>query len=78
MSSQIEDYIGCQYTFDDGRSIKIIDINLRDTGEVEYYVNYEVKYAKTAIPKRILMVEKEFISNFSHLFFSTEFKKPDL
>lgn len=73
MSSEISNYIGREYSFEDGRSIKIIDVKLRDTGEVQYYVNYEVKYAKTAIPKRMLMAEKEFISNFSHLFFNTGF-----
>lgn len=73
MSSEISNYIGRVYSFEDGRSIKIIDVKLRDTGEVQYYVNYEVKYAETAIPKRMLMAEKEFISNFSHLFFDTGF-----
>ena len=69
MSSDIEQFIGKIYEFDDGRSIKIVDVNLRDTGEVQYYVNYEVKYSKTSIPNRMLMAEKEFISNFNHLFF---------
>ena len=73
MSSEISNYIGREYLFEDGRSIKIIDVKLRDTGEVQYYVNYEVKYSKTGIPKRMLMAEKEFISNFSHLFFNTGF-----
>lgn len=70
MSSDIEQFIGRIYEFEDGRSIKIIDINLRDTGEVQYYINYEVKYSKTSIPKRLFMTESEFISTFGHLFFS--------
>lgn len=69
MPSSIQPYIGKEYKFDDGRSIKIISETLRDVNEVEWYIVYEVKYSTTSIPKRMLMAEKEFISFFSHLFF---------
>lgn len=62
-------YVGKQFTFEDDRSIKIIETNLRDFGYPEYWVIYEVKFAKDAIPKRLQMSEKEFIGSFSHLFF---------
>lgn len=72
MSSEIENYIGKTYEFDDGRSIKIIDVRLRDEGEVQYFVNYEITYDRSAVPKRLLMTEREFIANFNHLFFNNK------
>lgn len=69
MQSSIHPYIGQMFTFDDGRSIKVIEVKLRDNGEVHWWVTYEVLFAKGAIPKRLSMTEKEFISNFRHLFF---------
>lgn len=70
MTSALHQYIGQQFTFEDNRSIKIIGIKLRDNGSVEWWVTYEVKFARDAIPKRLSMSEKEFINAFSHLFFS--------
>jgi hypothetical protein len=69
MTSAIHPYIGRQFTFEDNRSIKIIDIKIRDRDAVEWWVTYEVKFAKDGIPKRLSMTEKEFISAFGHLFF---------
>jgi len=69
MESSVHPYIGKSFTFEDNRSIKIIDVKLRDKDEVGWWVTYEVKFAVDAIPKRMLMSEKEFISFFRHLFF---------
>jgi len=70
--SSFTNYLGHVFHFDDGRSIKIIDVKLRDHGEVNYWITYEVLYSKTSIPKKLVMMEKEFISNFGHLFFPTK------
>jgi hypothetical protein len=68
--SALAPYIGKSYTFNDGRSIKIIDVKLRDHGTVEWWVVYEIMFAPIAIPKRLQMTEREFISSFRHLFFT--------
>jgi hypothetical protein len=69
MSCAFDPYVGRQFTFEDHRSIKIIETNLRDFGYPEYWVIYEIKFAKDGIPKRLQMSEKEFIGSFGHLFF---------
>jgi hypothetical protein len=68
--SAIAPFISKKYTFEDGRSIKIIDVKLRDKDAVEWWVVYEIMFAVNSIPKRLQMSEKEFISSFRHLFFT--------
>jgi hypothetical protein len=69
MTSAIHPHIGRQFTFEDNRSIKIIDVKLRDRDTVEWWVTYEIKFARDGVPKRLSMTEREFISAFGHLFF---------
>jgi hypothetical protein len=69
-SSEITKYIGKIFTFSDLRSIKIIDVKIRDLAEIQYWVTYEVKFSAGGIPKRMQMPEKEFISYYGHLFFN--------
>lgn len=64
MTSDFEPFVGKSYQFDDGASIKIVQIKARDTG---YMVTYETAYP-FALPRRLVMTEAEFISTFGHLF----------
>lgn len=64
MKSELEQFIGTTYTFGDGASIKIVQIKLRDSGN---FITYETCYPQ-ALPRRLVMSEPEFISNFAHLF----------
>lgn len=64
MKSELEQFVGTTYTFDDAASIKIVQIKLRDDG---YVVTYETCYPH-ALPRRLVMSEAEFITTFGHLF----------
>ena len=76
--SSFMNYIGQSFEFSDGRSIKILDVKLRDHGEVHYWVTYEIRYSKNSIPKKLVMMEREFISNFGQLFFPKNPDKPTI
>lgn len=64
MTSDLQQFIGTEYTFDDGAKLKIVQIKLRDTG---YLVTYETIFPQ-ALPRRLVMTESDFISMFGHLF----------
>ena len=62
--SDLQQFVGTTYTFDDGASIKIVQIKMRDSGN---FIMYETCYPH-ALPRRLVMMEGEFISMFGHLF----------
>ena len=62
--SELQQFIGTAYTFSDGAKLKIVQIKMRDTG---YAVTYET-CAIDALPRRLVMMEAEFIQMFGHLF----------
>ena len=64
IDSALQPFVGNKYNFDDGASIKIVQIKPRDTG---FAVTYETCYPN-ALPRRLVMSEAEFISTFGHLF----------
>ena len=64
MASELQSFVDTTYTFGDGVTIKIVQIKPRDTG---YAVTYET-CSPNAFPRRLVMSEAEFISNFAHLF----------
>jgi len=62
MSHNLE---GKHYQFEDGNSIEVIQVKLRDQGKL--YVHYLVKN-HGSIPKKLIMEIDEFIKTFGHLF----------
>jgi hypothetical protein len=69
MDSAVKNQIGKKFTFDDGRTLKIIQVKYRDLGEgAAPYVTYETDYPGS-FPKRSVLAESQFISTFGHLFF---------
>ena len=56
--------VGKTHTFDDGHSIKILQVRSRDNG---VWVTYEIQ-SGPGIPQRLIMIEREFYNNFGHLF----------
>lgn len=56
--------VGKTYTFEDGHSIKIIQVRSRDNG---VWITYEIK-SGPGIPQKLMMIEREFYNNFGHLF----------
>jgi len=72
MDSDFFQFINHEFKFEDDRSIKIIDVKIRDRDVVEYWVVYEIKFSLHGIPKRLAMPEREFISSFGHLFFEKQ------
>ena len=59
-----KDLVGHSYTFEDGHSIKIIQLNHRDSG---LWITYEIQ-SGPGIPQKLMMIEGEFYNNFGHLF----------
>ncbi len=64
MTSEVEQFIGRIYTFDDGASLKVIQVKRRDDG---FWVTYETNCGG-GLPKRHSTPEVDFISQFAHLF----------
>ena len=64
MTSEIEQYVGRIYTFDDGATLKIVQVKRRDDG---FWVTYESKWPGS-LEKRHSTTEIDFISQFAHLF----------
>lgn len=64
MNSEFEQFIGTEYEFSDGAILKIVQIKPRDEGNM---ITYETIYPD-ALPRRLVMMEGEFISMFGHLF----------
>ena len=62
--SELQQFIGTAYTFSDGAKLKIVQLKLRDEG---FLVTYETIYPD-ALPRRLVMMEAEFIQMFGHLF----------
>jgi len=59
-----KDLVGHSYKFEDGNTIKIIQLNNRDTG---VWITYEIQ-SGPGIPQKLMMIEREFYNNFGHLF----------
>lgn len=69
MESSLLNDIGRKFTFEDGRSLKIVQVKYRDMGMGEEpWVTYEIDY-NNSLPKRLIMAEGDFIGRFGHLFF---------
>jgi hypothetical protein len=64
MTSELQQFVGTEYQFSDGAILKIIQIKPRDTG---FMITYETIYPD-ALPRRLVMMEADFISMFGHLF----------
>ena len=64
IESAFSQFVGNKYEFGDGASIKIVQIKLRDAG---FLITYETCYP-SALPRRLVMSEQEFINTFGHLF----------
>lgn len=64
MVSEFEQFVGKEYQFSDGAKLKIVQIKQRDTG---FMITYETIYPD-ALPRRLVMMESEFIQMFGHLF----------
>lgn len=61
----MNDLIGKSHTFDDGDSITVIQIKIRD--ENEPWVTYHVQQGP-GIPRKLVMKYDEFVGNYGHLF----------
>jgi hypothetical protein len=59
-----KDLVGHSYKFEDGHTIKIIQLNPRDNG---IWITYEIT-SGPGIPQKLMMIEREFYNNFGHLF----------
>jgi hypothetical protein len=56
---------GKNYRFEDGNTIEVIQVKLRDEGKL--YVHYLIKNP-SGMPKKLIMEIDEFIRTFGHLF----------
>ena len=57
-------FIDTAFDFDDGASIKIIQVKRREDGP---WVTYTINYPNS-LPRKLVMAEKDFIDTFGHLF----------
>ena len=64
--SELQQFVGTEYQFSDGAILKIVQIKPRDNGNL---ITYETIYPD-ALPRRLVMMEGEFIQMFGHLFVS--------
>jgi hypothetical protein len=64
MTSEFEQFVGKEFVFDDGATIKIIQVKRRDDG---FWVTYETTFIRS-LPKRHIMPEAEFGATYAHLF----------
>ena len=72
IESSLINHAGKKFTFEDGRSLKIIQVKYRDLGlGSEPWVTCEIDY-NNSFPKRQIISEGEFISKFGHLFFNNQ------
>lgn len=63
--NRMNDLIGKKYTFEDGDSITVIQIKVRD--ENEPWVTYHIQQGP-GIPRKLVMKYDQFIGEFGHLF----------
>jgi hypothetical protein len=61
----MKDVVGKSYVFEDGKSITVTQIKLRDEGK--YWVTYMTKIGP-GIPVRYVMEYSEFLVTYGHLF----------
>lgn len=61
----MNDLIGKSHTFEDGDSITVIQIKVRD--ENEPWVTYHVQQGP-GIPRKLVMKYDEFVATYGHLF----------
>lgn len=64
LTSEVEQFVGRIYNFDDGASLKVVQVKRRDDG---FWVTYETRWPGH-LEKRHTTPEPEFISQFAHLF----------
>ena len=64
-TKMIDDIVGKSHTFEDGDSITITQIKIRDGGIP--WVTYQIQQGP-GIPRKLVMSTKEFNDSFGHLF----------
>lgn len=70
VESSLINEVGRRFTFEDGRSLKIIQVKYRDLGQgPEPWVTCEIDY-NNSFPRRQVIAESDFIGRFGHLFFN--------
>lgn len=60
-----DDLVGKSYTFEDGNSIKVFQIKVRDGNEK--YVTYHISTGP-GIPRKLVLPLEEFNNYYGHLF----------
>lgn len=63
--TEYDNIIGKTYTFEDGNSITVIQIKIRDANIP--YVTYHVQQGP-GIPQKLVLPIEEFIGHYGHLF----------
>ena len=71
----IDDIVGKSHTFEDGDSIKVTQIKIRDGNEP--WVTYQIQQGP-GIPRRLVMSLYEFSSVYGHLFGISEDNLPPI
>jgi hypothetical protein len=61
----MNDLIGKSYKFEDGDTISIVQIKVRDGGEK--WITYHVQQGP-GIPRKLVMRQEEFVDTYGHLF----------
>lgn len=65
---KISDLVGRKHTFDDGQSIEVVQVKGREVDSTYMlYVTYQIAHPR-GLPRRLIMSEKQFISEYGHLF----------
>jgi hypothetical protein len=73
-TKMIDDIVGKSHTFEDGDSITVTQIKIRDGGIP--WVTYQIQQGP-GIPRRLVMSLIEFTSTYGHLFGISEDNLPD-
>lgn len=66
-NEDLQKYVGQSFTFEDGNSIKIVQIKRRD--EDQYWVTYQV-ITGPGVPVRFVLEWYQFKEHYGHLFTS--------
>lgn len=64
----MDDLVGKSYSFEDGSSIKILQIKAREDGP---WVHYIIGM-NDCLPRKLIMKHEEFMQNYKHLFYSSD------
>ena len=70
MQDNVNNLVGKSYIFEDGNSIKVVQIKNRqdELGHTVPVVTYEIVQGKNAVPRKLLLKYSEFDSMYGHLF----------